>query len=85
MQNGKNIEAEQISLLVLDALEKRHNDATYFAGLIGSLQFSFLNKINMSLNDLVMRNFKLKQNSIMMGKLLALCDNISKSKVLPSA
>lgn len=37
LQNGLNIEAEQISQLLTDCLKNKSTDVTYFANLIGGL------------------------------------------------
>ena len=52
LQNGINVEAEQISQLLTDCLKNRSTDIAYFANLVGGLQEKFLDRINMNLNDL---------------------------------
>ena len=37
LQNGKDIEAEQISLLFTNAISEKAYDAEFFAGLVGGL------------------------------------------------
>lgn len=48
--NGKDIEAEQISLLLIDTIKSKNFDGAYFARLVGSLRENFLEKNNLSLN-----------------------------------
>jgi len=48
---------------MIDALNKKSSDAAYFAGLVGSLTDNFLDRISMTLNDLIVRNSKIRQNS----------------------
>jgi hypothetical protein len=57
-------------------LKQRPNDTTYFANLIGSLQENFLDKINMDVNDLFLRNYILRNDPILTGNLMALCEKI---------
>ena len=76
LQNGVNIEAEQISQLLMDCLKNRHTDVQYFANLVGSLQENFLNRIHMGLNDLFLHNHALKNDPIMSSRLMALCKKV---------
>jgi hypothetical protein len=74
--NGKDIEAEQISLLLTDCLKSKYQDGAYFARLVGSLKENFLDKINMTLYDLVHFNSKLKNDPELFSNLMALCQNV---------
>lgn len=40
--NGKDIESEQISLLLMDCLKTREHDAAFFAKTVGGLMETFL-------------------------------------------
>lgn len=44
--NGKDIESEQISLLLMDCINKRSTDAEYFAKTVGGITDNVLEKIN---------------------------------------
>ena len=76
LKNGINIEAEQISQLLADALKNRSTDITYFANLVGGLQEKFLDRINMNLNDLFKNNHSLINNAILSSRLMAFCSRI---------
>ena len=76
LENGLNIEAEQISQLLTDCLKNRSSDIAYFANLIGGLQEKFLDRINMSLQDLFLKNYALKNNPSLSSRLMAFCSRI---------
>lgn len=61
---------------MLNALKNKHADVDYFASLIGSLQESFLSKISMSLIDMVTNNFAIRDDPVMVSRLMALCGRI---------
>lgn len=50
LQAGRSIETEQISLLFSDCVEHTPADIPRFANVIGSLQHSFLDKLNINFN-----------------------------------
>lgn len=75
--NGKDIEAEQISLLLTDCIKSRFYDGSYFARLVGSLKENFLDKINMTFYDLVHFNSRLRNDPELYSNLLALCKHVS--------
>jgi len=56
---GKSIENEQISLLFSDCVEYNPGDIDRFANVIGSIQSSFLDKLNVSFRDLFTNSVKL--------------------------
>lgn len=56
---GISVEDEQISLLFSDCVEHNPTDIRRFANIIGSIQSSFLDKLNLNFNDLVIHNSKL--------------------------
>lgn len=56
---GQSIEQEQISLLFSDCVEHNPTDIARFANVIGSIQHSFLDKLNVSFKDLFVNNSKL--------------------------
>jgi len=49
----------------------------YFANIVGSLQENFLDRINMSLQDLFLNNSALKNDPIKASKFLALCAKVA--------
>lgn len=75
--NGENIESEQISLLFTDILERTPEDTIKFANIIGSLQESFLDKLNMNFNDLFVNNNKIKNDPVLASRMMALCHRIA--------
>lgn len=52
----KSIETEQISLLFSDCVEKNPTDIDRFANVIGSIQQSFLDKLNIEFRELFVNN-----------------------------
>lgn len=56
---GHSIEDEQISLLFSDCIIHRPEDIHRFANVIGSIQHSFLDKLNVSFRDLYIKNSKI--------------------------
>ena len=73
LENGLNIEAEQISSLLTHCLRNRPSDVPYFANLIGGLQEKFLDRIHMNLYDLFINNHALKNDPILSARLMAFC------------
>jgi hypothetical protein len=59
---GNSVEDEQISLLFSDCVENHPTDIRRFANIIGSLQTSFLDKLNLNFSNMVEKNSKLTQN-----------------------
>lgn len=51
--NGKDIESEQISLLLMDCLKNHKSDALGFARTVGGLIETFLGEMDVGLYDLV--------------------------------
>lgn len=76
LENGLNIEAEQISQLLTQCLRNRSTDLAYFANLVGGLQEKFLDRIHMNLNDLFINNHALKSDPILSARLMAFCQKI---------
>ena len=76
LENGLNIEAEQISQLLTDCLKNKSTNISYFANLIGGLQEKFLDRINMGLNDLFLKNHGLKNDPVLSSRLMAFCSKI---------
>ena len=62
-----------MSQLLTNCLKNRATDIEYFANLVGGLQENFLNKINMSMNDLFINNHALKRDPVLSSRLMALC------------
>jgi len=56
----------------------------YFANLIGSLQENFLDRINMTVNDLFLANHMLKNDPVLTANLMALCEKLLQSDVKSS-
>lgn len=56
---GHSIEDEQISLLFSDCVIHKPTDIHRFANVIGSIQHSFLDKLNINFRDLYTKNSKL--------------------------
>lgn len=63
-------------MLFTEILEKHPEDIIKFANVIGSLQENFLDKFNMTFNDLFIHNHKLKNDSVSASRLIALCSRI---------
>lgn len=76
LQNGLNIEAEQISSLLTDCLLHRSSDIAYFSNLVGGLQEKFLDRIHMDLNDLFLKNHMLTKDPVLSSRLMAFCERI---------
>lgn len=76
---GQSIEQEQISLLFSDCVEHNPSDIHRFANVIGSIQHSFLDKLNVSFRDLFIRNSKLVGNCEMSSRLIGMCNYIIKN------
>lgn len=56
----------------------------YFANLIGSLQENFLDRINMTVNDLFLANHMLKNDPVLTANLMALCEKLLQSDLKSS-
>lgn len=69
---GNSIEQEQISLLFSDCVEHNPSDIRRFANVIGSIQHSFLDKLNVSFKDLFIKNSKLSGSVEMSSRLIAM-------------
>lgn len=76
LQSGENIESEQISLLFMDILENHPDDLIRFANVVGSVQQNFLDKLNISFNDLFIHNDKLKNDPVLASRMIAMCTRI---------
>ena len=76
--NGVSVEDEQISLLFSDCVEHNPQDIRRFANIIGSLQSSFLDKLNLNFKDLVETNSKLTQNTDLNSRLMAMTGYLMK-------
>ena len=57
---------------------KRSTDGAYFSALVTSLKECFLDKINVSFLDFVMRNSKITSDPFAFANLIALCKSVSK-------
>jgi hypothetical protein len=68
----KSIETEQISLLFSDCVENNPTDIARFANVIGSIQHSFLDKLNINFKDLFTNNSKLVHKSELASRLIAM-------------
>ena len=68
-----------------DGIKSKHHDGAYFARLVDSLKENFLDRINMTLYDLVQFNSRLKNDPELYGNLLALCRSVSDSETLAAA
>lgn len=73
---GDSIESEQISLLFTDCVEHNHLDLERFANIIGSIQTSFLDKLNVSFDKMYKFNYKLTSNAVLGSRLMAMCEKI---------
>lgn len=60
---GESIESEQISLLFTDCVENAPEDLERFANVIGSIQSSFLDKLNVNFDKMFVNNYKLTSNA----------------------
>jgi hypothetical protein len=69
---GHSIEQEQISLLFSDCVEHNPTDIGRFANVIGSIQHSFLDKLNVSFRDLFVNNSKLSQSVELSSRLVGM-------------
>jgi len=76
---GDSIESEQISLLFTDCVEHNHLDIERFANIIGSIQTSFLDKLNVSFDKMYKFNYKLTSNAVLGSRLMAMCERIVES------
>ena len=76
MQRYENIESEQISLLFTDIIENSPEDIVKFSNIVGSVQENFLDKLQISFNDLFSRNEKLRYDPILASTMMALCSRI---------
>lgn len=74
---GDSIESEQISLLFTDCIEHNPEDIERFANVIGSIQASFLDKLNVTFDKMFVNNFKLTSNAQLSSRLLAMTQQIS--------
>ena len=68
----KSIETEQISLLFSDCVENNPTDIDRFANVIGSIQHSFLDKLNINFKDLFTNNSKLVHQNELSSRLIAM-------------
>ena len=68
----KSIETEQISLLFSDCIEFDPTNIARFANVIGSIQHSFLDKLNISFRDLFVNNRKLTDSIELTARLTAM-------------
>lgn len=82
--NGKNIESEMISLLLMDCLKNESHNAAQFARIVGGLQDNFLDKMKVSLFQMVNQIENLKQNPKMIANLLALSQSVAKTQIKPA-
>jgi hypothetical protein len=57
---------------------------TNFANLMGGLKVNFLDRIGLDLSDLVYRNSRIKNDPVLMAKLIALCEQVGLVSVPPS-
>jgi len=69
---GKSIENEQISLLFSDCIENTPHDIHRFANVIGSIQNSFLDKLEVHFRELFVTNAKLSSSVELSSRLTAL-------------
>lgn len=76
---GESIESEQISLLFTDCVEHNHLDIERFANIIGSIQTSFLDKLNVSFDKMFKFNHKLTSNAVLGSRLMAMCEKVVES------
>lgn len=74
--SGRSIETEQISLLFTDCVEYNPQDLERFANVIGSIQQSFLDKLNVSFKDLFANNQKLTSTPELSSRLMAMCGKL---------
>lgn len=64
-------------MLLTDCIKTKFYEGAYFASLVGSLKENFLDKINMSLYELVHFNSRLRNDPELYSNLLALCKNVA--------
>lgn len=69
---GDSVQSEQISILFSDCVEYNPQDIERFANVIGSIQSSFLDKLNISFDKMYMHNEKLTENAQLSSRLLAM-------------
>ena len=69
---GHSIEDEQISLLFSDCVIHKPQDIHRFANVIGSIQHSFLDKLNVNFRDLYVKNSKLNNVEENAARLIAM-------------
>lgn len=74
----KSIETEQISLLFTDCVEHNPSDIARFANVIGSIQHSFLDKLNINFKELFVQNKKLSSSVEYSSRLIAMTSYLIK-------
>lgn len=74
----KSIETEQISLLFTDCVEHNPSDIARFANVIGSIQHSFLDKLNINFKELFVQNKKLSTSVEYSSRLIAMTSYLIK-------
>lgn len=74
----KSIETEQISLLFTDCVEHNPSDIARFANVIGSIQHSFLDKLNINFRELFVQNKKLSSSVEYSSRLIAMTSYLIK-------
>lgn len=82
----KSIETEQISLLFTDIIEHEPTNIARFANVIGSIQTSFLDKLNVNFRDLFVTNKKLSGSAELSSRLIAMTGHLLKmcgGQILP--
>ncbi len=76
LASGQSIESESISLLYTEILENTPQDIVKFANVIGTLQETFLEKLQLSFYDLWLNNLRLKNDAKLSSRLIALSSRI---------
>jgi len=77
--SGESVESENVSLLFTDCIENHPNDVQRFANVIGTIQTTFLDKLNINFRQMFTTNYKLSSNAIMSARLMSLTKQILES------
>ncbi len=70
---GQDISNEYLSLLLSDSLIDHPTNIQRVANVLGSVQENFLDKINMTFFELLINNHRIKNDSVLASRLMAMC------------
>lgn len=68
----------------MDCINKKSTDAEFFAKTIGGIADNFLEKMNVSLFDLVKQNSTLRTDPAKIATLVALCNSVASLSIKPA-